>query len=276
VSADSQSDVDLEVAHVLFLDVVGYSKLLINEQAEVIAQLNQIVRATDHFRRAEAANKLIRIPTGDGMALAFFNSPEAPVQCAIEICRALHDHPHIRVRMGIHSGPVNPVTDVNDRSNIAGAGMNTAQRIMDCADAGHILLSKRVADDLAQYAHWQSRLHDLGDIEVKHGNRISVVNLHGEGFGNSAVPARIREQSRLLFPKRVRTAPNSRSRRTAIATVLFVFAIAIGAMLWSYLRNRVPVMTASGFIPQKKHRGAAVRQLQRRQTKHLLCRRYPG
>jgi TolB-like protein/class 3 adenylate cyclase/Tfp pilus assembly protein PilF len=251
VSADSQSDVDLEVAHVLFLDVVGYSKLLINEQAEIIAQLNQIVRATNHFRRAEAANKLIRIPTGDGMALAFFNSPEAPVQCAIEICRALNDHPHIRVRMGIHSGPVNAVTDVNDRSNIAGAGMNTAQRIMDCADAGHILLSKRVADDLAQYAHWQSRLHDLGDIEVKHGNRISVVNLHGEGFGNSAVPARIREQSRLLFPKRVRTAPNSRRRRTAIATVLFVFAIAIGAMLWSYLRNRVPVTTASAFIPQK-------------------------
>src|ERR1700736_2791323 len=190
---DPQSKAELEIAHVLFIDVVGYSTRLINEQAGVVAELNQVVKETTHFKAAESAGKLIRIPTGDGMALVFSNTPEAPVQCALEICQALHSHPDIHVRMGIHSGPVNPVPDVNDRPNVAGAGINIAQRIMDCADAGHILLSKRVAEDLSQYAHWQPKLHDLGEIEIKHGAVISVVNLHGEGFGNATLPSRIRQ-----------------------------------------------------------------------------------
>src|SRR5947209_5390393 len=187
MSAGLQPNAELEIAHVLFIDVVEYSRLLINEQSALLAELNQVVRTTPHFRTAEAAGKLIRIPVGDGMALVFFTSPEAPVQCALEICKALQEHPHIHLRMGIHSGPVDPVTDVNDRSNVAGAGMNIAQRIMDCADAGHILLSKRVAEDLSQYGHWKSRLRDLGEIEVKHGAVVSVFNLYGEGFGNSQV-----------------------------------------------------------------------------------------
>jgi TolB-like protein/class 3 adenylate cyclase/Flp pilus assembly protein TadD len=251
MSAELQPHAELELAHVLFIDVVGYSKLLLNEQAAMVAELNQIVRATEHFRSAEAAGKLIRIPTGDGMALAFFSSPEAPVQCAMEICAALEGNARIRVRMGIHSGPVNSVSDVNDRSNLAGAGMNIARRIMDCADAGHILLSKRVADDLAQYAHWQPRLHDLGEIEVKHGDRISVVNLHGEGFGNSAVPTLIREQSRRLFPKRIGTAATDWRRRATIAAALFVFAVAIGVTLWAYLHDHVPARSGTAFIPEK-------------------------
>jgi TolB-like protein/class 3 adenylate cyclase len=188
---DLQSKAELEIAHVLFIDVVGYSTRLINEQAAVVAELNRVVRETPHFRAAEAAGRLIRIPTGDGMALVFSNTPEAPVQCALEICKALRAHPHIHVRMGIHSGPVDSVPDVNDRPNVAGAGINIAQRIMDCADAGHILLSKRVAEDLSQYAYWQHKLHDLGEIEMKHGAVVSVVNLHGEGFGNASVPSRI-------------------------------------------------------------------------------------
>jgi len=251
MSAELQPHAELELAHVLFIDVVGYSKLLLSEQAAMVAELNQIVRATNHFRSAEAAGKLIRIPTGDGMALAFFNSPEAPVQCAMEICAALEGNARIRVRMGIHSGPVNSVSDVNDRSNLAGAGMNIARRIMDCADAGHILLSKRVADDLAQYAHWQPRLHDLGEIEVKHGERISVINLHGEGFGNSAVPTLIRQRSRLFFPKRIGTAARDWRRRATIAAALFVFAIAIGVTLWAYLRDHVPATSGTAFIPEK-------------------------
>ena len=188
MSAEIKKEVQLEIAHVLFIDIVGYSKLLINEQRALLETLNQIVRGTDQFRTAEAASRLIKIPTGDGMALVFYNSPEAPVECALEISRALKEHPELRLRMGVHSGPVSGVVDVNERANVAGGGINVARRVMDCCDAGHILLSKRVAEDLAQYGHWQPHLHDLGECEVKHGVRISVVNLYTEDLGNPEVP----------------------------------------------------------------------------------------
>ena len=150
MAAESLTHLELEIGHVLFMDVVGYSKLLTNEQREIQRQLTQIVRSTEHFRAAERAGKLIRLPVGDGMALVFFNTPEAPVQCALEVANALKAYPHLQLRMGIHSGPVSGVTDVNERSNVAGVGINMAQRVMDCGDAGHILLSSRIADDLAQ------------------------------------------------------------------------------------------------------------------------------
>src|ERR1700719_3981076 len=203
---DLQPKDELEIAHVFFVDVVGYSTRLINEQAAVVAELNQLVRETPHFRSAETAGRLIRIPTGDGMALVFSNTPEARVQCALEICEALRGHPNIHVRMGIHSGPVNSVPDVNDRPSVAGAGINIAQRIMDCADAGHILLSKRIAEDLSQYAHWQPKLHDLGEIEMKHGMVISVVNLHGDGFGNPTVPSRMQQFRRRSSRRGIKAA----------------------------------------------------------------------
>jgi len=250
MAAELQPNAELEIAHVLFIDVVGYSRLLINEQSALLAELNQLVRTTHHFHTAEAAGKLIRIPVGDGMALVFFTSPEAPVQCALEICKALREHPHIHLRMGIHSGPVDPVTDVNDRSNVAGAGMNIAQRIMDCADDGHILLSKRVAEDLAQYGHWKSRLHDLGEIEVKHGAVVSVFNLYGEGFGNSQVPTRIKKQSRRLFPSGGQT-PASRRRNAVRAVAFLVLPIIIGICTWAYFRNPSHGAGGAAFIPQK-------------------------
>src|SRR5438477_9894924 len=192
MSAETRSDLRLEIAHVLFIDIVGYSKLLINEQQESIQELNEIVRGTEAFRAAETAGQLTRIPTGDGMALVFSTTPDAPVQCALEIGKALKSRPDLRVRMGIHSGPVSAVTDVNERSNIAGGGINMAQRVMDCGDAGHILLSKRVAEDLAQYRQWQSRLHDLGEMEVKHGARVHVFNLYNEELGNPKSPEKLR------------------------------------------------------------------------------------
>src|SRR5438876_2349543 len=167
--SEHSSDVKFEIGHVLFIDIVGYSKLLINEQSEQIQKLRQIVRATGQFRLAEAEGKLRRLPTGDGGALVFHNSPEAPVLCALEVSKALKSHPELRVRMGVHSGPVNEVTDLNEQANIAGAGINIAQRVMDCGDAGHILLSQRVAEDLDQYDPWRPLLHDLGTCEVKHG-----------------------------------------------------------------------------------------------------------
>src|SRR2546428_7791208 len=186
-------DVKFEIGHVLFIDIVGYSKLLINEQSEQIQKLKQIVRATEQFRLAEAEGKLLRLPTGDGGALVFRNSPEAPVLCALEIAKALKNHPELHVRMGIHSGPVNEVVDLNEQSNIAGAGINIAQRVMNCGDAGHILVSKRVADDLEQYLQWRSLLHDLGECEVKHGLRISLLNLYDDAAGNAELPEKFRQ-----------------------------------------------------------------------------------
>src|SRR5882762_5855097 len=167
--SEQSSDVKFEIGHVLFIDIVGYSKLLINEQSDQVQTLKQIVRGTEQVRLAEAEGKLLRLSTGDGGALVFRNSPEAPVLCALEISKALKNHPELHVRMGVHSGPVNQVTDLNEQSNIAGAGINIAQRVMDCADAGHILLSRHVAEDLEHYPRWRHYLHQLGECEVKHG-----------------------------------------------------------------------------------------------------------
>src|SRR5438132_6781014 len=188
MASEVKKEIALEIAHVLFIDIVGYSKLLMNEQRALLDTLNQIVRGTDEFASAEAAGRLIKVPTGDGMALVFYNSPEAPVECALEISRALKTHPNLRLRMGVHSGPVSGVIDVNERANVAGAGINTAQRVMDCGDAGHILLSRHVAEDLEQYGHWQPHLHDLGECEVKHGVHVHVVNLYTEELGNPELP----------------------------------------------------------------------------------------
>ena len=196
MSVEPNADLQLEIGYLLLIDVVGYSKLLVNEQVELLQELNQIVRSTPSFRNAEATGKLIRLPTGDGMALVFFRSPEEPAQCGLEIHAASKSHPHLQLRMGVHSGPVNQITDVNDRSNVAGTGINVAQRVMDCGDAGHILLSKHVADDLAQYRHWQPYLHDLGEWEVKHGLRLSLVNLYKEGLGNPAIPEKLKRGQR--------------------------------------------------------------------------------
>src|SRR5438094_5604830 len=192
MSTEIKKKIELEVVHVLFLDIVGYSKRLTNEQQTLIDQLNQAVRTSEQFQNAEAAARLLKIPTGDGMALVFYKSPEEPVECALEISRALKDHPKIQLRMGVHSGPVSGVIDVNGQANLAGAGLNMAQRVMDCGDAGHILLSKRVADDLGEYEHWRPLLHDLGECEVKHGVKLQVVNLCTEEAGNRALPAKLR------------------------------------------------------------------------------------
>src|SRR3954451_10427032 len=191
------STVRAEIGHVLFIDVVGYSKLLMNQQSEVLRELNTIVSSTNEFREADAQGKLIRLATGDGMGLVFRTNPEAAAQCAVEVSRELHAHPNIQLRMGVHSGPVNEIIDVNQRANIAGAGINTAQRVMDCGDAGHILMSKHVAEDLENYEHWRPRLHDLGECEVKHGVRLHLFNLNGNDFGNPAMPGRVQSAAKL-------------------------------------------------------------------------------
>ncbi len=189
---DLSSDLKFDLGHVLFIDIVGYSKLLINQQSEQIGQLKEIVRATEQFRLAEAEGKLLRLPTGDGGALVFRNHQEAPLLCAMEISHALKDHPELQVRMGIHSGPVNEITDLNEQANVAGAGINIAQRVMDYGDAGHILLSKRVADDLAPYPKWNPCLHKLGECEVKHGEKIGLVNFFTDEVGNPELPGKMK------------------------------------------------------------------------------------
>src|SRR6266568_2274607 len=226
MAAKLKSGSHLEIAHVLFIDVVGYSKLLVNEQREVVQELNQIVRKTPQFRKSETAGKLIRIPVGDGMALVFFQTPEEPVQCAMEIARALKSHPHIRLRMGVHSGPVDQIKDVNDRINVAGAGINIAQRVMDCGDAGHILLSKRVADDLAQDKLWQPHLHELGEIEVKHGRKLGIVNLYSEEIGNPMVPEKLTGASRQPAERPVRAGWPRLIKIAALLLICLLAAIA--------------------------------------------------
>src|SRR5437773_8427213 len=181
----------MEIAHVLFMDIVGYSARLTDEKQELVDELNRIVRRSDGFNKAAAMGRLMKIPTGDGMALIFYNSPEQPVECAVEISRVLRHHPGLPVQMGVHSGPVSAVTDVNDRVNAAGVGINLAQRLMDCGDAGHILLSKRVAEDLQQDGRWRPHLHDLGEVEVKHGERVHVFNFYTGDAGNSDRPKRV-------------------------------------------------------------------------------------
>src|SRR5437762_1333482 len=201
MSPEGENNLPLEIGHVLFIDLVGYSKLLIEEQKQWLRQLTDIVLETAQVR--EATNEqLVRLPTGDGMALVFRNSAEEPAQCALEITQALKTHPEIAVRMGIHSGPVSEVTDVSGRTNITGGGINMAQRVMDCGDAGHILLSKHVASELQEHRQWASSLHDLGECEVKHGVRLGIVNLYRDGAGNPQLPKKVRASRQKQSRKR--------------------------------------------------------------------------
>ncbi len=223
--AEVKEQIRLEVAHVLFIDIVGYSKFSINEQRAVVDELTKIVRGSDQYQKAEAAGRLIKIPTGDGMALVFYTSQEAPAQCAVEISRARKEHPRLELRMGVHSGPVSEVIDVNGHANLAGAGLNMAQRVMDCGDAGHILVSKHVAEDLEEYEHWRPLLHDLGTCEVKHGMRVAIANLYGDVVGNPQLPKKFQ-------------ALKKHSTRMRWAALLALALIVAGIAMFSRYRVR--------------------------------------
>src|SRR5438105_3916755 len=247
MSTEIQKEIPLEIAHVLLIDVVGYSRLLVNEQIELLQDLNQIVRGTECFRAAETKGKLVRMSTGDGMALLFFHSPEEPVRCALEISKALQEHPHIQLRMGVHSGPVNQVTDVNDKTNIAGAGINVAQCVMDCGDAGHILLSGHIAEDLTQYRHWQPYLHDLGECEVKHGLRLRLVNLYKDNLGNPHLPDKLKRRRRWKQTSGVSIRPviTPRWPKYVLTAVLLLSAVALAISLSVFYRRGSPAIARS-------------------------------
>ena len=244
-SAETKPDLPLEIAHVLLIDVVGYSKLLADEEIEFLEELNQIVRSTACFRSAEASGKLNRVPMGDGMALLFFRNLEEPVRCALEISRALQEQPHIQLRMGIHSGPVNPVGDVNDETNMAGAGINVAQRVLDCGDAGHVLLSAHVAEDLAQYRHWQPYLQDLGECEVKHGLRLHLFNLYKDGLGNPEVPEKLKRRKWKYKSAVVRPVSPPRWPKLLLAVALVVAALALVISSLIFFHRASPFQTKS-------------------------------
>lgn len=240
MATEVEPNLKLEIAHVLTIDVVAYSTLLIHEQSRVMAELNKVVRAAPCFRSAEAAHKLTPLPTGDGMALVFFGDPEAPIECAMQISAGLKDHPEVHLRMGIHSGPINQILDVNDHSNVAGAGIDMAQRVMDCGDAGHILLSKRVADDLEPYPRWHHYLHELGECAVKHGRKISVFNFYNETLGNPAVPGKIRA---------ARTQGAKRRRRVGL---LFATVLLLGSgslVTYRFVKSREPIERSIAVLP---------------------------
>src|SRR5947207_5238758 len=237
MSADVKKEIQLEIAHVLFIDIIGYSKLSINEQHAAVEELNQIVRASEQFQRAEGASRLHKIPTGDGMALVFYTSQEAPAQCAVEISRALREHPRLQVRMGVHSGPVSGVIDVNGHANLAGAGLNMAQRGMACGDGGHILVSKHVAEDLEEYEQWRPLLHDLGACEVKHGVRVTIVSLYTDEVGNPQLPKKFQAMKK-----------HSARMRWAVTTagLLALAVIVAGIAIFSRYRVRSTVA-----VPEK-------------------------
>jgi TolB-like protein/class 3 adenylate cyclase/Tfp pilus assembly protein PilF len=238
MAAEVRKEIELEIAYVLFIDIVGYSKLVTVEQRRLLELLNQIVRESEHFRAAEAKHRLLTVPTGDGMALVFYNTPEAPVECALEVNSAAGEHPELQLRMGIHSGPVSGVVDVSGHSNIAGAGINVAQRVMDCGDTGHILVSRHMAEDLEQYGHWKRHLHDLGECEVKHGARVSVVNLYTEDHGNPEVPQKFLQARRKAAPAVPAAAEKPRQSRSLL--------IALAAMV-------IAVLAVGGYLLSRRH-----------------------
>jgi TolB-like protein/Tfp pilus assembly protein PilF len=258
MSAETASNLKFDIGHVLFIDIVGYSKLLINEQSDQLQKLKEIVRGTEQLRVAEAEGKLLRLPTGDGGALVFRNSPEAPVLCAMEIAKALKSHLELRLRMGIHSGPVNEITDLNEQANIAGAGINIAQRVMDCGDAGHILLSRHVAEDLEHYPRWQAHLHELGECAVKHGVNIFVVNLYSDDFGNSQVPEKIKKtrEQQIAAEAASRPGPTFRRRNVLIAAGVAA-AVALASVLLfvhpSRSEKSIAVLPFENFSDEKEN-----------------------
>src|SRR3989442_9867477 len=234
MAAEVKKEIALEIAHVLFIDIVAYSKMASDDQRAAIEKLNQIVQSTDEFRKEESENRLLKLATGDGMALIFYHSPEDPVECALEVSRAIkEEHSNLRLRMGVHSGPVSGVVDVSGRANVAGAGINKAQRVMECGDADHILLSKRVAEDLEQFKHWRPHLYHLGECEVKHGEKIEIVNLFTAELGNSERPKRLTmpAQKTELMPVAKERAP-SRKPVLIIAGCIAITALIIGSFLF--------------------------------------------
>lgn len=245
MAAEIKKEIQLEIAHVLFTDIVGYSKQPITQQRALVHRLNEIVRGTDEYQVAETAGRLMTIPTGDGIMLVFYHSPEAPVECALQISRALKEHPELQLRMGVHSGPISGLVDATGKANVAGPGINIAQRVMDCGDAGHILLSKRVAEDLKEYPHWQPHLYELGECEVKHGVRVSVVNLYTAELGNPAVPQRLRAARVAAAALRKRAA----FRWLSLGLMGLLAVIALISFL--FVRYRRPPIPLEFPVPEK-------------------------
>jgi len=252
MAAEVKKEIALEIAHVLFVDIVAYSKMASDDQRAAVEKLNQIVQSTDEFRKEESENRLLKLATGDGMALIFYHSPEDPVECALEISRAIKEqHSNLRLRMGVHSGPVSGVVDVSGRANVAGAGINTAQRVMDCGDAGHILLSKRVAEDLEQFKHWRPHLYHIGECEVKHGDKIEIVNLFTAELGNSERPRRMAMPAQKTdFAPVVKERAPSRKPVLIIAACLAAVALAVAAFLF-WERHQPKTFVAASGIPEK-------------------------
>src|SRR5437660_7666682 len=264
-----QSDLQLEIAHLLLIDIVGYSKLLVNEQIEALQELARIVRSTECFRNAEEKGKLIRVPTGDGMALLFFRSPEEPVRCALEISQKLTETSTVRLRMGIHSGPVSQVRDVNDTINVAGSGINVAQRVMDCGDAGHILLSKHVADDLVEYRHWQPYLHDLGECEVKHGLRLHLFNLCQDGIGNLTAPEKFKRGKRWKEKALIYPVAAPRWPKWTLLAALVLAATALFLRVAKFPRSSNAIATPDVVISAKSIAVLPFENLSENQNFHL-------
>jgi TolB-like protein/tetratricopeptide (TPR) repeat protein len=255
--AEVKKEIALEIAHVLFVDIVAYSKMASDDQRVAIEKLNQIVQSTDEFRKEESENRLLKLATGDGMALIFYHSPEDPVECALEISRSIKEqHSNLRLRMGVNSGPVSGMVDVNGRANVAGAGINTARRVMDCGDADHILLSKRVAEDLEQFKHWRPHLYHIGECEVKHGEKIEIVNLFTAELGNRELPEKFKGAAKRQSGSdsaAAKTSPKSAISKWPLigaAVLILIAVLVIGSFLfWQQQKPKSSAIASA--IPEK-------------------------
>ncbi|MCZ6491410.1 MAG: protein kinase [Acidobacteria bacterium] len=246
VAPAPSTSANMEMAFVLFMDLVSYSTLHMDRQSQRIQQLQEVVRNTKEFQRAQESGQLISLPTGDGMALVFFQNPVAPVQCATEISRALQSYPELKLRMGVHTGPVYRIADINANWNVAGGGINLAQRVMDCGDAGHILVSKTVADILSQLSDWSDHLHDFGEHEVKHGVKVQLVNFCTGAVGNPNLPQKISQKLPVITatppPPVSHLLPAAASNRKLywLGGGLAAVAIVVFGVLQFARRNTVP------------------------------------
>jgi len=223
-----------EAAHILFVDIVSYSLLPMEEQNKTIDWLQNLVKALPDFQRAIGSKEMISLATGDGLALVFIRDLEAPARCAQQLSLQISSCPGLDLRMGIHTGPVYHRADINENRNISGSGINIAQRVMDCGDKGHILMSKSTAEMLAQLSTWRGMLHDLGEVKVKHGVKIHLVNFFSEQFGNPEVPSKLNQKTNadpLLWAGKL-SGSMSPSRRIVVMGGVGAIVLGFGGWFW--------------------------------------------
>ena len=288
--SNPRTDLDLETGHILFIDIVGLARMLALEQQESLHKLSQIIRNTDAGKTTE--EELPRLSTGSGLALAFATTADAAVRCAMQISTGWRTYPELKLRMGIHTGPVNRMTEANDRIGVAGPGVNVARRVTDCGDTGHILLSRHAVERLSDRSHWQPYLHDLGECEVTNGEVIAVVNFYTDEVGNSSPPKRFKRKNGAHLATNDKVLLSPIPARYTLLSILFFSAVAIAISYWVFYPSadsnsaknlpgpEVQILTASPATPPARAGSVRPRcsyaHLPTPPSTGIFRRRFPG